>query len=271
MTIDLSGVRAKVERAWEHRHALEREIAPVRDGERHPLQMSAKLDPDSGYHVFRVSVMPDEWQRRAAVVLGDIVHSLRSALDHLAWQLVLNHYGRPPTEELRRLVKFPIERKRNSVTSSYIYSKVSPADRADIEWAQPYYAPNFPTTFRHIPALHALAVLQRLSNRDKHRMLNPTLVSTEFITFKGGDLDGIPWSEVAFEYSPRLGKQNLKVGAEVMRLDLPSYVDDEVEVAAYAAPGIRLPQGRYSLIHGIDLMTNTVEGVVERFATRYGV
>ncbi len=100
-------------------------------------------------------------------------------------------------------------------------------------------------------------------------MLNPTLVSTEFITFKGGELDAVPWSEVAFAYSPRLGKQNLKVGAEVMRLDLPSYVNDEV--AAYATPSIRLPQGRYSLIHGIDLMTNTVEGVDERFATRYGV
>lgn len=265
------GVRDKVQRAWEHRYALEAEVEPVITGEAHQIQMSAKLDPDSGYHVFRVSVMPDGWQRRTAVILGDVVHNLRSALDQLAYQLVLNHYGRPPTEELRRLVKFPIEQKRSSVTSSYTYSKVSPSCRADIAWAQPYDAANRPTTFRYIPALHALAVLQRLSNRDKHRMLNPILVSTSFITFKGGELDGVPWSEVAFDYSPRLGRQNLKIGTELMRCDLPSYVNNEVEVAAYAAPDVRLPQGRYSLIHGIDLMTNAVERVIDRFATRYRV
>lgn len=271
MAIDLSGVRTKIERAWEHRYALEAEVEPVVAGEAHQIQMSAKLDPDSGYHVFRVSVMPDEWQRHVAVVLGDIVHNLRSALDQLAYQLVLNHYRRPPTEKLRRLVQFPIEMNPNSVTSSYTYSKVSPADQADIEWAQPYSAPNRPTTFPYVPALHALAVLKRLSNRDKHRMLNPILVSTGFVTFKGGDLDGMRWSVVSFRYSPPLGKKSLKVGTELMKCDLPSNVDDEVEVAAYAAPDVRLPQGRYSLVHGIDLMTTSVQRVVERFANRYGV
>src|SRR5215210_790070 len=156
MAIDLSGVRAKIERAWEHRYALEAEVEPVITGEAHQIQMSAKLDPDSGYHVFRVSVMPDEWQRRVAVILGDITHNLRSALDQLAYQLVLNYYGRPPTGELRRLVKFPIEQKRSSVTSSYAYSKVSPGDRADIEWAQPYRTPNPPPPYRVIPALTPL-------------------------------------------------------------------------------------------------------------------
>src|SRR5215212_6098179 len=172
MAIDLSGVQAKIERAHEHRKALEGEIQPALLGKRHSIYLSAKLDPDSRYHVLRVTVMPEKLLLRIAAALGDIVHNLRSSLDFLAWQLVLNHYGRPPAENVR-LVQFPIEMNRNSVTSSYTYSKVSLADRADIEWAQPYDTTNRPTTFRYIPTLHALMVLKRLSNRDKHRVLNP--------------------------------------------------------------------------------------------------
>ena len=269
MAIDLSGPRTKIERAWEHRNALETEIFPVLNAERDQIQMRAKLDPDSGYHVFCVSVMPDEFLLRVAVILGDIVHNLRSALDQLAYQLVLNHYGRPPTEKLRRKVQFPIEYERKRVIRSYTYSKVSPADRADIEWAQPYYAPNFPTRFRRVPKLHTLATLHRFSNRDKHRMLNPLLVTTPFVTLKGGELDGVPYSAVDFQYT-RLRTKQLKVGTEVMRCRLPSYVDDEVEVAGYAAPDIRLPQGRYQIIVGIDQMKGATELALGRFANRYG-
>ena len=267
MAIDLSGVRAKIERAREHRDALEAEIEPVLREERDPIQLSAKLDSDSGYHVFRVAVMPDRWLLRVAVILGDIVHNLRSALDLLAWQLVLNYYGRPKTEEHRRLVKFPIEQKRSSVTSSYTYSKVSPADRADIEWAQPYYAPNFPTRFRRVPKLHTLATLHRFSNRDKHRVLNPILIRTGNILFHGTPFEGVAPADIK---ATRLDK-SLKVGTEVAQGLYPSHVDDEVEVAGYVTPDIRLPQGGYSPVNGVDLMANAVEVVVERFAKRYGV
>src|SRR5215212_10273887 len=104
MAIDLSGAQAKIERAHEHRNALEGEIQPALWGERHSIYLSAKLDSDSRYHVLRVTVMPEKLLLRVAVALGDIVHNLRSCLDFLAWQLVLNHSGRPATEELRRKV-----------------------------------------------------------------------------------------------------------------------------------------------------------------------
>jgi len=101
-------------------------------------------------------------------------------------------------------------------------------------------------------------------------MLNPLLVTTPFVTLKGGELNDIPYSAVSFEHT-RLHKKQLKIGTEVMRCRLPSYVDDEVEVAGYAAPDIRLPQGRYQLIVGVDQMKRAVGLVLDRFAKRHGV
>ena len=70
MAIDLSGCRAKVERAWDHHNALKAEILPVLDGENYPLEMYAELDPDSGYHIFRVKAIPSDWVLRMSIILA---------------------------------------------------------------------------------------------------------------------------------------------------------------------------------------------------------
>lgn len=77
MSIDLSGVRAKIGRAREHRDALEAEIEPVFAEEHDAIKLSAKRDPDTGYHVFRVTAMPDAWLMRVAVILGDNTQASR--------------------------------------------------------------------------------------------------------------------------------------------------------------------------------------------------
>ncbi len=117
MAIDLSGVRAKIERAWEHHNALKAEVLPVLDGESYPLEMSAELDDDSGYHIFRVKAIPSDWVLRMSIILGDIAHNCRSALDQLYWQLVIHHGGRPK--------KIP-ERKPGSNSRSSSIPKGSP-------------------------------------------------------------------------------------------------------------------------------------------------
>jgi hypothetical protein len=66
VTVDLSGPRAKVQRAYEHRDALEHEIAPVLNGERHQIESSAEFDPNTGYYIFRITKMPNEWRVREA-------------------------------------------------------------------------------------------------------------------------------------------------------------------------------------------------------------
>src|SRR5215204_6186791 len=228
MTIDLSGPRAKIERAYEHRNALESELVPVLNGERHQSQLSAKLDPDTGFHVFRVASMPDSFQRRVAVIVGDLVHNLRSGLDQLAWQLVLDCSGRPTKPGEIKRIKFPIETDRERLARTYTFSKISPSDQALLDRAQPYNGLDD-------AELHGLTILEELSNRDKHRTLNPSLVITN-----RGRVDGS--------------------------------VDAEVEVAGHATPDIRLPQRTdFPLVNGLDVVIGSTQQTVAAFAAAHGV
>jgi hypothetical protein len=109
MTIDLSECWAKIKRANEHRDSLETLVTPtvVEDLEKlgsvpeaNLVQLSAKLDPQSGYHVFRVATIPENQLLRIGVVLGDVVHNLRCTLDYLFWALSCHYLGVAKTQKM---------------------------------------------------------------------------------------------------------------------------------------------------------------------------
>ena len=100
MTIDLDGCRAKTERARNHSDSLQTIITPLVLGdvpETELIQLSAELDVQSGYHVFRVAAIPEAWRPGIGVVLGDVVHNLRSALDYLFFELCCHYLGATKT------------------------------------------------------------------------------------------------------------------------------------------------------------------------------
>jgi hypothetical protein len=98
-------------------------------------------------------------------IIGDAVHNLRSALDHLAWQLAVPS-ARATTP---RRIEFPIflddpatDREiRGALTKKL--NCLRPESQAIIDGAQPYK-----TGDRH----HPLWLLQTLWNTDKHRTLH---------------------------------------------------------------------------------------------------
>lgn len=55
---------------------------------------------------WRAQIDPPPPALRLAVVAGDILHSLRSALEHLAWALVLENGGEP--SDSKPATQFPI-------------------------------------------------------------------------------------------------------------------------------------------------------------------
>jgi len=263
MTINLSGPRAKIERAYEHRNALESELVPVLSGERHQIQLSAKLDPDTGNHVFRVASMPESFRRRVAVIVGDLVHNLRSALDQLAWQLVLDYSGRPTKRGEIKRIKFPIETDSQRLTRTHTFNKVSPSDQTLLDRAQPYNGLDD-------PKLHGLTILEELSNRDKHQTLNPSLV----VTNRGGVPD--TQTNVAgfdiFRFWFTGAGESLEIGTEVFQTRIVGTVDAEVEVAGHATPDIRLPQRPdFPLINGLDVVIGSTQQTVAAFAAAHGV
>jgi hypothetical protein len=140
MTIDLAECRAKIQRAHEHRNALDAVIKPVVSGtapEADLVRIGAKLDPQSGQHVFRVATIPNDWGLRVGVILGDVVHNLRSALDYLFWQLYCHHIRVPLTNREAKTVQFPIEdegqrfaNKRGTSAKSHTFNGQSSTSRS---------------------------------------------------------------------------------------------------------------------------------------------
>lgn len=98
------GIRAKLDRAREHLNVLDDLIGAY--FKTHPYRIVGEEARRDGYWYFAVylevtTYPPDEiW----GPIIGDTVHNLRSALDHIAWRLALDaaRVGTP------RLIEYPI-------------------------------------------------------------------------------------------------------------------------------------------------------------------
>ena len=95
-----------------------------------------------------------------SLLVGEITHQLRSALDHLAYALVMAA-GNTPT----RRTAFPVLTTRPA-SGLRIDGGVAPAALAAIDDLQPYQ--------RRDATAHPLHVLTELWNIDKHRHLHLT-------------------------------------------------------------------------------------------------
>src|SRR5688572_1441682 len=86
----LAGAYIKIERAKEHVQDLETEITAFLG--REPYRIVRQDDANTGEQTYRVLVSEDGPLRWGAII-GDVIHNLRTALDHLACQLVLANGG----------------------------------------------------------------------------------------------------------------------------------------------------------------------------------
>jgi hypothetical protein len=164
--IPLLGIQKKLERAQAHLDALGDEFDRAFDGRSgDPVGMTKELhrDPDgkTGYFSIRVAHVKEP-PIEVGVKIGEIVHNLRSALDHLAWQLGrLNREGQRP----HRGTAFPICRTRpyfESKPTRDTLKHIHPDHRTLIEECQPYHGGD----------LGLLAFLSDLSRSDKHQVVN---------------------------------------------------------------------------------------------------
>ena len=127
---------------------------------------------------------------RWGIVLGDICHNMRSALDHLVAALV-------PAGQVQRHHQFPILPTASHWSNEMQKQKsmlqyVDPAHVMIIESAQPY----MPNT-----GLPRLSLLQRFSNNDKHRLIHAAVTSLTdqpLITVQWA----IPTTVISVDYRP---------------------------------------------------------------------
>jgi len=88
----LSGCQLKMRRADEHFEALQNSMHDFM--RRDPYEVIQDFDSEANQYVVRVKVRerpPIEW----SPIIGDIIHNIRSSLDHLAWQLVKRNAEEP--------------------------------------------------------------------------------------------------------------------------------------------------------------------------------
>lgn len=165
MRASLEGPRLKLHRAGEHLDYLDSLTSPFIKAELD--RITVEYDAHAGCKVFWLDPRPTppDW----GPIVGDILYNCRSSLDQFANRLVEANGHKPDSK-----TAFPIYRSESDFLSQSrpMIAKMSAGARALIEGAQPYKRPKW-------PEYHALAVLNELSNEDKHRQLHLTVTSFE--------------------------------------------------------------------------------------------
>lgn len=155
--------RARVNRAITQVHELNSQVRAYLS--RRPYEVIGERASSPDEIVLRLVVTepsPLEW----SVLVGEIIHDLRSTLDHLAWGLSeLNSGSAPyPLPNSWRRIQFPIcdtAAEFSREASNRLWA-LAPADVAAIEALQPYSGGQGTR----------LRFLRDLSNIDKHRTLH---------------------------------------------------------------------------------------------------
>jgi len=163
MAHPLNGIRAKIERAKEHIRNLDADITTYINGADHSITTSLHPDPSQPGYVRHVVINGGAFPERISVVAGEVVHQLRSSLDHLIRQLVIAEGTEAPTDNL----EFPIfwEPEKYPAAARRKIKGVSSTAAARIESLQPY------NSSMGMSADHSLFVLHDLDRIDKHQLL----------------------------------------------------------------------------------------------------
>ena len=169
----IRGIELKIQRAEFHYRSLETQLRNFQD-------LYAKVFVpqvvNNGYKHLYWAHDPPALDPRWSAIIGDCVHNLRSALDHLACQLVIAHGGDP-----NRATNFPIldkppfrpacsqyprwthlPRRHGRPEPLRVRGGIDPAALQIVESVQPY---------KGTDTGHMLSLLGNLDNLDKHRDL----------------------------------------------------------------------------------------------------
>jgi len=180
----LDGCYVKIARANKHRNELDRRIRELLDSIKEAVVTETTYDTDAGQFVVWIRHAPPVPDELSAVA-GDALHNLRSALDHLIYQVVWSLTGKPWEDG-----QFPIAgapdrfTKRDRETFDKLGDELTAIvmghqpldDVADLALA--VEGDELGLVTARIDN-NRLRFLRDLSNADKHRLLLPGFVRGE--------------------------------------------------------------------------------------------
>lgn len=162
--MELQGPRAKLERAFSQLKFLDDRVREFLDAK--PFRVVPEFDDDSGSHILRLRSSVDEGTSvRWGLVVGEIVHNARSALDQTMWLVACrsNPVEMLWEDEIGRKIEFPLVRRKKRFPGHKVMSFIADDAKALLKGLQPYNRGDTP---------EALGKLDRLWNIDKHRVLH---------------------------------------------------------------------------------------------------
>lgn len=262
----LDDCRLKIARAKEQFDALHGEI--VQFSKDKPYVVNIKVDPATGDEIFESSD-PPKFPRRWGVIVGEIAHNSRSALDYLVSVLV-KEAGREPNGDNA----FPISKtkdrylRKNKRGVSYrdrLLKGVPGPLKAKIDDLQPYHR-------KKLAYADCLMALAYLTNRDKHRELHPAYawINTPTKAF------ALPTDDEYRNLTIRLMREGgFDVQAEFMHSGgTPARIVIYPDVKVQRPTGVEVVFGTDpSHLHGMDDLyglVGYVEAIVESFSGDVG-
>src|SRR5258708_9016015 len=129
----LALVRVKIERAKKHLADFETQADTFRDAYTHVV--GTKTDPKT-LQAFRYFAKLPISRFEVLAIAGDILQNLRSALDHLAFQLVEAGQCRPLGEKVGKRIAFPVIEKATEDPAIKI-SKITVAPKTAMKMIDP--------------------------------------------------------------------------------------------------------------------------------------
>jgi len=264
----LGGCVAKLSRAKEHRDAIDQYIAGTFTDESNRPRLGTKFEPETNSNILYVSYMPDltGFLRNVALILGDAVHNLRSALDHLAYQLALLHTNGNIAKPHR--VQFPITDTADKFRQDCdrYMGEIAPLQIAEIERLQPYHGTQgLPESGWSGPYLHPLALVRDLSNDDKHRLLIPTVAVPSSSKLSTVAVGVMLLKLIDDPTGTMMGGEPLEAGAVLVRAPaITKPLKRDMKMEGQVTPSIRLAEGR-PLVDTLDRIAAAVTYTLSRF------
>ena len=252
----LNGVEVKLAAARRHAQAFQGEHKAFVKGDLYHFR--SNMYDEGRRYVYRVDGQPPDLPDHWSGLIGDFIHNLRSALDHLAYQLVLlngnqpNHSSFPIMEREFRYVDGVAQPTISLVG-------VSDAVLEEIKAVQPYGAP-------HGISRSPLWWLKELDNIDKHRHL---LLYASVV--RGAHLRNAGTPDVHFRVRP-LKRNDVVVVLTypVPHVEPDQQVRDIVDVVLADNIGPKAVRGKQIVGLIADLYLE-VEIIIDRFRPMFNV
>jgi hypothetical protein len=248
----LDGVTLKIERAKCHYYSVQEF---VEDFTKEAFQgvLRREFDSQSGEH--RVELVEVKHPGDAlGILIGDLLHNARSALDHLAFQLVHHPTVDPGVPKAKDCdIAFPICDSPKAFKSAVKKIQgAAPDALTAIERLQPY------CVRQDAPERVTLSLLRELNDWDKHRLLH---TAENYV------------AEIGFAHSGRLESSEvhppgvLEKGAELASWKVRPGLDPKVDVGFYIASGVTFDQGPASRENVLELLSRVLNDTFLTIAT----